>query len=47
MSDKMKIIASLLTLETKMTVVVLATLTLFAGCSFAPKYAEPSAIIAN
>jgi NodT family efflux transporter outer membrane factor (OMF) lipoprotein len=42
MSDKMKIIASLLTLETKMTVVILATLTLFAGCSFAPKYAEPS-----
>ena len=42
MSDKMKIIASLLTLETKMTVVVLATLPLFAGCSFAPNDAKPS-----
>jgi len=42
MSDKMKTFASLLTSEIRMTVVVLATLTLFAGCSFAPKYAKPS-----
>jgi NodT family efflux transporter outer membrane factor (OMF) lipoprotein len=42
MSDKMKTIASLLTLEIRMTGVVLATLALFAGCSFAPKYATPS-----
>src|ERR1035438_150111 len=42
MSDKMKTIAALLTSEIRMTVVVLATLALSAGCSFAPKYAKPS-----
>jgi NodT family efflux transporter outer membrane factor (OMF) lipoprotein len=42
MSDKMKTIASLLTLKIRLTVVVLVTVTLFAGCSFAPKYAQPA-----
>jgi len=38
----MKTIISLLKTETSMTVVVLGCLVLFAGCSFAPKYAKPS-----
>jgi len=38
----MKTIAPWVTLKARMTVVVLATLTIFAGCSFAPKYAKPS-----
>jgi len=42
MSDKMKTIASWLTLGIRMTVVVLVTVALCAGCSFAPKYAEPA-----
>ena len=42
MSHSMKTIISLLKTETRMTVVVLASLVLFAGCSFAPKYAKPS-----
>jgi len=42
MSDKMKTIASFLTLEIRMTVVVLATMALFGGCSFAPKHAKPA-----
>jgi NodT family efflux transporter outer membrane factor (OMF) lipoprotein len=42
MSDKMKTIASWLTLKIRTAVVVLATMALFAGCSFAPKYVEPA-----
>jgi len=42
MSDKVKIIASSLTLEIRTTIVLLATVALFAGCSFAPKYAKPT-----
>jgi NodT family efflux transporter outer membrane factor (OMF) lipoprotein len=42
MSDNMKTIASLLTLEVRTTVIILATMTLFAGCSFAPNDAKPS-----
>jgi len=38
----MKTMISLLKIETRMTVVVLACLVLFAGCSFAPKYSKPS-----
>ena len=41
MSQAMKIIISLLKTENRMTVVTLACLVLFAGCSFAPKYARP------
>jgi NodT family efflux transporter outer membrane factor (OMF) lipoprotein len=37
----MKTMISLLKMETRMTVVTLACLVLFAGCSFAPKYAKP------
>jgi NodT family efflux transporter outer membrane factor (OMF) lipoprotein len=37
----MKTIISLLKTETRMTVVALACLVLFAGCSFAPTYARP------
>src|ERR1022692_4918899 len=37
-----KTIMSLLEKGTRVTVLALATLTLFAGCSFAPKYANPS-----
>jgi NodT family efflux transporter outer membrane factor (OMF) lipoprotein len=37
----MKTIISLRKTETRMTVVALACLVLFAGCSFAPKYAKP------
>jgi NodT family efflux transporter outer membrane factor (OMF) lipoprotein len=37
----MKTIISLLKAETRMTVIALACLALFAGCSFAPKYAKP------
>jgi NodT family efflux transporter outer membrane factor (OMF) lipoprotein len=42
MSHSMKTMIPLLKTETRMTVVVLASLVLFAGCSFAPKYAKPS-----
>ena len=42
MSHSMKTIISLLKTETRMTVVALVCLVLFAGCSFAPKYAKPS-----
>ena len=42
MSHTIKTIFSLLKVETRMTVVSLACLVLFAGCSFAPKYAKPS-----
>jgi NodT family efflux transporter outer membrane factor (OMF) lipoprotein len=42
MSYLMKTMIPLLKTETRMTVVVLASLVLFAGCSFAPKYAKPS-----
>jgi NodT family efflux transporter outer membrane factor (OMF) lipoprotein len=38
----MKTIFSLLKVEIRMTIVSLACLVLFAGCSFAPKYAKPS-----
>jgi NodT family efflux transporter outer membrane factor (OMF) lipoprotein len=41
MSHPMKTIISLLKTENRMTVVTLACLVLFAGCSFAPKYAKP------
>ena len=41
MNHSMKTIISLLKTETRMTVVALACLVLFAGCSFAPKYAKP------
>jgi len=41
MSHSMKTMISLLKTETRMTVVALACLVLFAGCSFAPKYAKP------
>jgi len=37
----MKTIISLLHAETRMTIVALACLVLFAGCSFAPKYTTP------
>ena len=39
----MKAIIPLLKTETRMTVVALASLTLFSGCSFAPKYVTPVA----
>jgi len=42
MSHSMKTMISLLKTETRMTVVVFACMVLFAGCSFAPKYAKPS-----
>jgi len=42
MSDKMKTIASLLKVKTRLTAVSLACLTFLAGCSFAPNYAKPS-----
>lgn len=42
MSHLMKTTSSLLKTETRMTMVALACLGLFAGCSFAPKYAKPS-----
>jgi NodT family efflux transporter outer membrane factor (OMF) lipoprotein len=42
MSHSMITMISLLKTETRMTVVVLGCLVLFAGCSFAPKYAKPS-----
>ena len=38
----MKTIISLVKTETRMTVVALACLVLFGGCSFAPKYATPA-----
>jgi NodT family efflux transporter outer membrane factor (OMF) lipoprotein len=38
----MKTLISLLKTETRTTIVVLGCLVLFAGCSFAPKYAKPS-----
>jgi NodT family efflux transporter outer membrane factor (OMF) lipoprotein len=41
MSHSMKTIISLLKTGTRMTAVALACLVLFAGCSFAPKYAKP------
>jgi NodT family efflux transporter outer membrane factor (OMF) lipoprotein len=42
MNHSMKTIFSLPNAETRMVIVSLACLALFAGCSFAPKYAEPS-----
>ena len=42
MRHSMKTIVSQLKTETRMTVVALACLVLFAGCSFAPKYATPA-----
>ena len=42
MSHSMKTIISLLKTKTRMTVVALVCLVLFAGCSFAPKYAKPA-----
>ena len=42
MSHSKKTMISLLTKETRMTAVVLVCMVLFAGCSFAPKYAKPS-----
>jgi NodT family efflux transporter outer membrane factor (OMF) lipoprotein len=42
MSHSMKTIISRLKTETRMTGIALACLVLFAGCSFAPKYAKPS-----
>jgi len=42
MSHSMKTMISLLKTETRTTVVALGCLVLFAGCSFAPKYAKPS-----
>jgi NodT family efflux transporter outer membrane factor (OMF) lipoprotein len=42
MSHSTKTMISLLTKETRITAVVFACLVLFAGCSFAPKYAKPS-----
>jgi outer membrane protein TolC len=42
MSHSMKTIISLLKMETRMTVVALVCLALFAACSFAPKYAKPA-----
>jgi NodT family efflux transporter outer membrane factor (OMF) lipoprotein len=42
MSHSMKTLISLLKTETRTTIVVLGCLVLFAGCSFAPKYAKPS-----
>ena len=42
MHHSMKTIFSLPNAETRMVIVSLACLALFAGCSFAPKYAEPS-----
>ena len=42
MNHSMKTIFSLPKTETRMVIVSLACLALFAGCSFAPKYAEPS-----
>ena len=41
MSHSMKTIFSLLKVETRTATVALACLVLFAGCSFAPKYAKP------
>jgi NodT family efflux transporter outer membrane factor (OMF) lipoprotein len=41
MDHSMKTIISLLHAETRMTIVALACLVLFAGCSFAPKYTTP------
>src|ERR1039457_6470317 len=41
MSPSMKNIISLLKTETRITAVALVCLVLFAGCSFAPKYAKP------
>jgi NodT family efflux transporter outer membrane factor (OMF) lipoprotein len=42
MNHTMKTIFSLLQTETRMAIVLLACLALIAGCSFAPKYAQPS-----
>src|ERR1035441_6436885 len=42
MSHSMKTMISLLKTGTRMTVVALGCLVLFAGCSFAPKYAKPA-----
>ena len=42
MSHSMITMISLLKTETRTTVVVVGCLVLFAGCSFAPKYAKPS-----
>jgi outer membrane protein TolC len=42
MNHWMKTLFSLPKTETRMVIVSLACLALFAGCSFAPKYAEPS-----
>src|ERR1035441_2472528 len=41
MSHSMKTMISLLKTGTRMTVLALVCLVLFAGCSFAPKYAKP------
>src|SRR5208282_4058242 len=41
MDHSMKTIISLLHAEARMTIVALACLVLFAGCSFAPKYTTP------
>ena len=42
MSHSMHTMISQLKTKTRMTVAALACLVLFAGCSFAPKYAKPS-----
>jgi len=42
MSHTMKTLFSMLKVETRMAIVSLACLAVFAGCSFAPKYAQPS-----
>ena len=42
MSHSMITMISLLKTETRTTVVAVGCLVLFAGCSFAPKYAKPS-----
>jgi NodT family efflux transporter outer membrane factor (OMF) lipoprotein len=42
MSHSMKTMIPLLKMETRMTVVTLVCMVLFAGCSFAPKYAKPA-----
>src|ERR1017187_11030985 len=44
MSPSMKTMSSLLKTETRMTVLALVCLVLFAGCSFAPKYAKPAVL---
>src|ERR1017187_7753004 len=44
MSHSMKTMISLLKTGTRMTVLALVCLVLFAGCSFAPKYAKPAVL---